>query len=66
MDYKKVSKIIKKVTFMLVKTSEQALENTKMVNDCQISDEWKSFLKENFPKSKSDSNRLVQLTKIFP
>ena len=45
MDYKKVSKIIKKMAFMLFKTSEQAIENTKMVNDCLISDELKSFLK---------------------
>ena len=65
MDYKKVSKIIKKVAFMPFKTSEQALENTKMVNDCQISDELKSFLKENFPKSKSDSNRLGSVDKNF-
>ena len=65
MDYKKVSKIIKKVAFMPFKTSEQALENTKMVNDCQISDELKSFIKENFPKSKSDSNRLGSVDKNF-
>ena len=65
MDYKKVSKIIKKVAFMPFKTSEQALENTKMVNDCLISDELKSFLKENFPKSKSDSNRLGSVDKNF-
>ena len=50
MDYKKVSKIIKKIAFMPFKTSEQALENTKMVNDTQISDELKSFLQEYFPK----------------
>ena len=65
MDYKKVSKIIKKIAFMPFKTSEQALENTKMVNDCQMSDELKSFLKENFPKSKSDSNRLGSVDKNF-
>jgi len=65
MDYKKVSKIIKKVAFMPFKTSEQALENTKMVNDCQISDELKSFIKENFPKSKSESNRLGSVDKNF-
>ena len=64
MDYKKVSKIIKKVAFMPFKTSEQALENTKMVNDCQISDELKSFIKEYFPKS-SDSNRLGSVDKNF-
>ncbi len=50
---------------MPFKTSEQALENTKMVNDCLISDELKSFLKENFPKSKSDSNRLGSVDKNF-
>ena len=65
MDYKKVSKIIKKVAFMPFKTSEQALENTKMVNDCQISDELSAFLKENFPKSKSGSNRLGSVDKNF-
>ena len=65
MDYKKVSKIIKKVAFMPFKTSEQALENTKMVNDCQISDELKSFIKENFPKSKSGTNRLGSVDKNF-
>ena len=65
MDYKKVSKIIKKVAFMPFKTSEQALENTKMVNDCLISEELKSFIKENFPKSKSDSNRLGSVDKNF-
>ena len=65
MDYKKVSKIIKKVAFMPFKTSEQALENTKMVNDCQISDELKSFIKENFPKSKSENNRLGSVDKNF-
>ena len=64
MDYKKVSKIIKKVAFMPFKTSEQALENTKMVNDCQISEELKSFIKEYFPKS-SDSNRLGSVDKNF-
>jgi len=63
MDYKKVSKIIKKVAFMPFKTSEQALENTKMVNDCQISDELTAFLKENF--SKSNSNRLGSVDKNF-
>ena len=65
MDYKKVSKIIKKVAFMPFKTSEQALENTKMVNDCQISEELESFLKENFPKSKSSQNRLGSVDKNF-
>ena len=65
MDYKKVSKIIKKVAFMPFKTSEQALENTKMVNDCQISEELKSFIKEYFPKSKSESNRLGSVDKNF-
>ena len=65
MDYKKVSKIIKKVAFMPFKTSEQALENTKMVNDCQISEELESFLKENFPKSKSSPNRLGSVDKNF-
>ena len=65
MDYKKVSKIIKKVAFMPFKTSEQALENTKMVNDCQISEELTAFLKENFPKSKSNSNRLGSVDKNF-
>ena len=65
MDYKKVSKIIKKIAFMPFKTSEEALENTKMVNDLQISDELKSFLKENFPKSKSDPNRLGCADKNF-
>ena len=65
MDYKKVSKIIQKVAFMPFKASEQALENTKMVNDCLISDELKSFLKENFPKSKSDSNHLGSVDKNF-
>ena len=58
MDFKKVSKIIKKIAFMPFKTSEQALENTKMVNDCELSPELKSFLKEYFPKSKSDKNKL--------
>ena len=65
MDYKKVSKIIKKIAFMPFKTSEQALENTKMVNDTQISDELKSFLQEYFPKSKSDKNKLGCVDKNF-
>ena len=65
MDYKKVSKIIKKIAFMPFKTSEQALENTKMVNDCQISPELKSFLKEYFPKNKSDKNKLGCVDKNF-
>ena len=50
---------------MPFKTSEQALENTKMVNDCQISEELESFLKENFPKSKSSPNRLGSVDKNF-
>ena len=65
MDYKKVSKIIKKIAFMPFKTSEQALENTKMVNDCEISPELKSFLKEYFPKDKSDKNKLGCVDKNF-
>ena len=65
MDYKKVSKIIKKIAFMPFKTSEQALENTKMVNDCEISPELKSFLKEYFPKNKSDKNKLGCVDKNF-
>ena len=65
MDYKKVSKIIKKIAFMPFKTSEQALENTKMVNDTQISDELKSFLQEYFPKTKSDKNKLGCVDKNF-
>ena len=65
MDYKKVSKIIKKIAFMPFKTSEQALENTKMVNDCEISPELKSFLKEYFPKNKSDENKLGCVDKNF-
>ena len=65
MDYKKVSKIIKKIAFMPFKTSEQALENTKMVNDCEISPELKSFLKEYFPKNKSDQNKLGCVDKNF-
>ena len=65
MDFKKVSKIIKKIAFMPFKTSEQALENTKMVNDCEISPELKSFLKEYFPKSKSDKNKLGCVDKNF-
>ena len=65
MDYKKVSKIIKKTAFMPFKTSEQALENTKMVNDCEISPELKSFLKEYFPKDKSDKNKLGCVDKNF-
>ena len=64
MDYKKVSKIIKKIAFMPFKTSEQALENTKMVNDCEISPELKSFLKEYFP-NKSDKNKLGCVDKNF-
>jgi len=65
MDFNKVSKIIKKIAFMPFKTSEQALENTKMVNDCEISPELKSFLKEYFPKSKSDKNKLGCVDKNF-
>ena len=65
MDFKKVSKIIKKIAFMPFKTSEQALENTKMVNDCELSPELKSFLKEYFPKSKSDENKLGCVDKNF-
>ena len=65
MDYKKVSKIIKKIAFMPFKTSEQALENTKMVNDCEISPELKSFLKEYFPLNKSDKNKLGCVDKNF-
>ena len=65
MDYKKVSKIIKKIAFMPFKTSEKDLVNTKMLNDCQISDELKSFIKENFPKSNSDTNRLGSVDKNF-
>jgi len=65
MDFKKVSKIIKKIAFMPFKTSEQALENTKMVNDCELSPELKSFLKEYFPKSKSDKNKLGCVDKNF-
>ena len=65
MDYKKVSKIIKKIAFMPFKTSEQALENTKMVNDCEISPELKSFLKEYFPKNNSDKNKLGCVDKNF-
>ena len=65
MDYKKVSKIIKKIAFMPFKTSEQALENTKMVNDCEISPELNSFLKEYFPKNKSDKNKLGCVDKNF-
>ena len=65
MDFNKVSKIIKKIAFMPFKTSEQALENTKMVNDCEISPELKSFLKEYFPKNKSDKNKLGCVDKNF-
>ena len=65
MDYKKVSKIIKKIAFMPFKTSEQALENTKMVNDCEISPELNSFFKEYFPKNKSDKNKLGCVDKNF-
>ena len=65
MDFKKVSKIIKKIAFMPFKTSEEALENIKMVNDCEISNELKSFLKEYFPKTKSDKNKLGCVDKNF-
>ena len=46
-------------------TSEQALENTKMVNDCELSPELESFLNEYFPKSKSDKNKLGCVDKNF-
>ena len=52
MDYKKVSQIIKKVNFIPFKTSEEALENAKDVNDEIVSDTLKSFLKTNFPSKK--------------
>ena len=52
MDYKKVSQIIKKVNFLPFKTSEEALENAKDVNDEVVSDILKSFLKTNFPSKK--------------
>ena len=52
MDYKKVSQIIKKVNFLPFKTSEEALENAKDVNDNIISETLKSFLKTNFPSKK--------------
>ena len=63
MDYKKVSKIIQKVAFMPFKTSEEALENTKAVNDCIVTKELKSFLKENFPNK--SSSKLGTVDKVF-
>ena len=63
MDYKKVSKIIQKVAFMPFTTSEEALENTKAVNDCVVTKELKSFLKENFPNK--SSNKLGTVDKVF-
>ena len=65
MDFKKVSKIIKKIAFMPFTTSEQALENTKMVNDCILSPELESFLDEHFPRSKSNKNKLGCVDKNF-
>ena len=65
MDFKKVSKLIKKIAFMPFTTSEQALENTKKVNDCELSPELESFLNEYFPKSKSDKNKLGCVDKNF-
>ena len=62
-DYKKVSKIIKKVNFLPFKTSEEALDNTKCVNNNTISSELKAFLKENIPSKKNKDYTLLCVEK---
>ena len=62
-DFKKVSKIIKKVNFLPFKTSEEALDNTKCVNNNTISPELKAFLKENIPSKKNKDYTLLCVEK---
>ena len=62
-DFKKVSKIIKKVNFLPFKTSEEALDNTKAVNNNTISNELKAFLKENIPSKKNKDYTLLCVEK---
>ena len=57
-DYKKVSKLLKKVAFVPFTTSEEALENCKAVNDLEITEKLKAFLKENFQSKKKFETRL--------
>lgn len=64
-NYKKISKLIKKVNFFAFTTSEQALENTKAVNDNIITPELKEFLKETIPKKKKSSVKLATVDKTF-